>query len=163
MTTTAERLRHLVDYIPATGLFLYRNRFHKKFNGTVIETRPCGGYLRIKIDGTLFAAHRLAWLYMTGEWPVDTIDHIDLDKSNNQWTNLREATRSENKANSRKRKDSTNPHKGVSWRPRQKKWQATVTRAGQRHHLGYFLTACEASAAYERAAVGLYGEFARAS
>jgi hypothetical protein len=164
MMLTQERLRHLVLYEPETGLFFYKNRFHSHLNGQRIARAPDGsGYLLINIDGRCYGAHRLAWLYMTGDLPKDTIDHRDLNKLNNRWHNLREATRSQQKANSRKRSDSSSPFKGVSWRPRQRKWQANVTRDGTRHHLGYFRTAEEASAAYEAAATRLFGQFARAA
>jgi hypothetical protein len=74
------------------------------------------GYRRRTIDKTLYLGHRLAWFYMTGEWPQHEIDHIAkpnvtpeeawANKSDNRWCNLGEATRGQNMANSIKRKDN---------------------------------------------------------
>lgn len=161
---TAERLRHLIRYEPETGTFFLQNRFHKKLNGRMAHPTPShDGYLRLSIDGALYAAHRLAWLYMAGEWPTQTVDHANLVKSDNRWPNLRLASYSQQRANSRKRADSSSPYKCVSWRHRQRKWAATVSMHGHRKHLGYFDTAEMAHAAYVAAAASLYGEFARAA
>jgi hypothetical protein len=67
------------------------------------------------LTGVLYREHRLAWLYMTGEWPTHEIDHINGDRVDNRFCNLREATASENRWNSRKRVNNTSGYKGVSW------------------------------------------------
>lgn len=160
-TLTQERVRHFLDYHPETGEFFYKNRFHQKLNGKPVKGTLLGGYFAISIDGKIRVAHRLAWLYMTGCTPTETIDHKDVNKLNNRWDNLRLASRSQNKANCRKRVDSTSPYKGVYWGARQRKWGAHISCQGKRYHLGYFFKAEDASAAYMAAATKLFGEFAR--
>jgi hypothetical protein len=160
---TREWLVRHVAYDPESGFFTRRNCFFKSRDGAVVGTKPTTtGYVYVSVDGRSYPAHRLAWLHMTGQWPKGQIDHIDMNGGNNRWSNLRLATRSQNRANTRKRTDSSSPFKGVSWRPRQKKWMATCGVGGKRHYLGYHATAEEAQAAYMAAAIRLHGEFARA-
>jgi DNA-directed RNA polymerase specialized sigma24 family protein len=74
---TAARLRELLDYDPITGVFTWRSRPSR--------------YRFIEIDGWTYKASRLAWLWMTGSWPKGQIDHANLKKDDDRWTNLREA------------------------------------------------------------------------
>lgn len=96
---TQERLHELLDYDPLTGLFCWRsasgNRKTGWFGGSVNKA----GYLRIFIDGKLQYAHRLAWLYIHGRFPIDQVDHINLVKSDNRIINLREVTCKQNQEN----------------------------------------------------------------
>lgn len=82
---TQSELKNKLTYNPETGLFGRKN----KIAGSL---RP-NGYIQIGINKKLFRAHRLAFLYMTGEWPKSDVDHIDMDRKNNKWANLREADR----------------------------------------------------------------------
>lgn len=104
-------------------------------------------------------AHVLAWLYMTGKWPLRQIDHANTDPSDNRWVNLRLATPSQNGANKRKTKANTSGYKGVQ--KSGKKWTAGITCI-RRYHLGSFATAEAAHEAYKKAAQRLFGEFANA-
>jgi hypothetical protein len=113
------------------------------------------GYIDIGIDGKSYLAHSLAWLYVTGQWRRE-IDHKNTRRADNRWRNLRPATRSLNRANSRIAKNNTSGLKGVRLY-RSGKFQA---RIGQTH-LGYFDTAIEAGTAYITAAKKHFGEFAR--
>lgn len=118
------------------------------------------GYIVIQFNGKLYRAHRLAWFYMTGEWPKEDIDHINRIKDDNRWCNLREASRSQNNINSGMRKHNTSGLKGVFYRSdRPKKWQAKIGLNGRGKHLGYFNTKEEAHAAYLAAARANYGDF----
>jgi hypothetical protein len=72
------------------------------------------GYRLIGVDGRWHKAHRLAWLYMTGSWPREQIDHINLIKNDNRFENLREATQTQNHANTRARRRGL---KGITWSP----------------------------------------------
>jgi hypothetical protein len=92
---TAERLRELLDYDPETGVFTRRittGRNRRWKAGDKVSGRPSAttGYLGIGIGKRRYAAHRLAWLWMTGEWPKNLMDHRDCDRTNNRWVNLRE-------------------------------------------------------------------------
>lgn len=107
---TADRLRELLIYEPLTGLWCWlvrpSNRCHKGwFPGTINIAGGHGHsqnpYRRFKIDGKNYYAHDLAYLYMTGEWPKDQVDHEDRDSLNNIWVNLRPATNGENQLNKR--------------------------------------------------------------
>jgi hypothetical protein len=112
----------------------------------------------IWIDGKRYYAHRLAWLYMTGKFPDQQIDHIDQDGTHNIWRNLREATNTQNAANSRRRNNASG-FKGVFWQ-RSRRWRASIMVNSRRIHLGYFNTPEEAYAVYLAAAQKYFGEFA---
>lgn len=164
MTLTAERLRELLHYDPETGVFTRRISTNSRAQRGDIAGCPNGeGYIYIGVDARVYRAHRLAWLYMTGEWPSHQIDHKDLVKSNNRWENLRQATVSENQANRAPQSKKYPSPKGARWHKRDKCWQAGITVAGRHISLGYFQTAEEAHAAYVAASREYFGEFARPS
>lgn len=150
---TAERLREIMDYDPETGVFTWRKgvKFHKA--GTRVGWMEFWGYWVVGIDRHQYRLCRLAWLYMTGKWPKDEIDHINTVRSDDCFANLREATRSMNAQNLRK------PHKdnehGLAGIMRYKKnwstkirWTAQIMVNGERHHLGVFGTPEDAHLAY---------------
>lgn len=100
---TAERVRELLHYEPATGIFTRRIRTSNRTKvGAIVGADNGKGYLQISVDWRLYSAARLAWLYMTGEWPKEEIDHINRVRSDNRFSNLREATRSSNNCNRRR-------------------------------------------------------------
>ena len=152
---TAYRLREVLDYDEGTGIFLRDGKCAGGPNGN--------GYLRIRVDGVRYLSHRLAWLYVYGVWPTNQIDHINLNKTDNRISNLRDASRSENHANMPVSKANTSGFKGVYWAPNISRWRATVKVNGKKRNLGYFHSAKDASAAYEVAAREIFGEFFRAA
>ncbi len=154
---TAERLRAVLRYDMDTGEFAWRVAQGSAVPGRRAGTINGKGYRLIRIDGVVYSAHRLAWLYVRGEWPVRHIDHIDCNKLNSAFSNLREATNSQNMANAPLRCDNTSGFKGVTRRSHAKSWEARVGGT----HIGFFKTATEAHAAYVAKARELYGEFAR--
>ena len=161
MALTQSRLKSLLNYDQTTGIFIWSvNRRGTALAGTVAGNACPKGYICIKVDGRLYKAHRLAWLYMTGIWPPDQIDHRDLNKSNNRWLNLRPATNAQNRANSRVNK--TLP-KGVSFDrdAKAKPYISQIKVSGKRKYLGRYASAEEAHSVYCRAAVAAKGEFAR--
>ena len=82
---TAERLREVLDYDPDTGVFTRKVRTASSVKvGDVAGSLNGKGYIRIRVDGRLYFAHRLAWLYVHGEWPVDQVDHINGIKNDNR-------------------------------------------------------------------------------
>lgn len=150
---TPERLRELLHYNPETGVFtwLVSLRGHVK-TGDKAGYRAAIGYIKIKIGGTLFYGHRLAWLYEHGVWPRHGLDHRDGDKSNNKLSNLREATQAENLQNVSISKRNTSGFLGVYFRKDTKKhWVAQMAINGKVTGLGFYSTAAEASAAYLQA------------
>jgi hypothetical protein len=119
------------------------------------------GYWRIKANGKLYAAHRIAWYLHTGEDPGSKdIDHINGNRNDNRACNLRLATRSENMRNTKKRQGGTSNHKGVSWESGRSKWRADIRINGKSRQIGRFDTELEAYAAYCEAAIAHHGEFA---
>ncbi len=164
---TLERLKEVLDYDPATGLFRWKVKRCNVEAGQVAGHHKGPRYIRINIDLVSYRAHILAWLYMTGEWPPRFIDHRDTDKANNRWENLRLATKSQNMANMPAPKSNRSGFKGVSrYRAGDsygKPWQAGISKDGKRMSLGHFATPEEAHAAYAAAAEKFFGEFARAA
>lgn len=99
------------------------------------------GYLQVNIRGSIYRAHRLAWLLHTGSWPTNVIDHIDRNPSNNRISNLRDVPQAINNQNVRAL--------GATYHRQRKKWCAQIKiGGGRKKHLGLFETQEEASAAY---------------
>lgn len=143
---TAEELRSLLSYCMESGIF---SRLTGRKKG--LPAGSCNrGYFYIGLggrNGDVFAAHRLAWLYVHGSWPIGEIDHIDGNPSNNAITNLREVSRIRNAQNQRKpRTSNTHGFFGV-WRNK-KRWGCSIRVNGKRFHIGTFDTPEEAEAAY---------------
>jgi HNH endonuclease len=160
---TRARLRELLHYDPNTGQFHWRERTARCVRvGSSAGHLPSQGRCRISIDRRVYVAHQLAWFYMTGRWGRPTIDHRDGDAGNNCWTNLRQASRSQNNANRRRPRQNTSGYKGVYLCRESGKWRACIGRNGKKIHLGRFETAQAAHAAYVAAARKFFGEFARA-
>ena len=159
----AVELRSLLDYEPETGIFRWKWRdgvpaiWNEKNAGKVAGTRIGDGYVGIRIRSRPYYAHRLAWLYMTGEWPADQIDHCQ--GKSNRWANLREATCAQNQRNRSVTRRNKLGIKGVF--QRDGVFIAKICKDRVIYKLGRFETAEAASAAYAAAARDLHGEFAR--
>ncbi len=145
---TAERLREIVSYDPQTGEFTRIGRCGVKDGLRGGGVNKDTGYHTIRIDGHRYPAHRIAWLYMTGAFPDQHIDHKDGDKANNRFNNLRQATRAENAQNYPARSSNTSGLRGVSWHRAQAKFQARIMVNRKQHSLGYFGDPIEAHKAY---------------
>ncbi|MCO5129788.1 MAG: HNH endonuclease [Xanthobacteraceae bacterium] len=156
-----ERLRDLLRYDPDSGEFTWCVARGNLRAGCEAGTKNTRGYIVIKVDRRSYGAHRLAWLYMTGSMPPDEIDHIDMDRSNNRWSNLRAATTSQNQANRKKLSNNASGIKGVSWHKRVQKWQVRAMKNGRHYSLGYTSSLAEAKSLYENAAQTLFGSYAR--
>lgn len=160
---TVERLRELLSYNPETGEFHWvDDRGNNRMKGKRAGTVNAKGYRVIEIDGKAHREHRLAWLYVTGDWPEQEIDHRDLNKLNNRFDNLRPATRSQNTSNKVVQKNSRTGVRGVNLRENGK-FRVSVGVNGKRINVGTFDTLPQAHMAYIRAAVEHHGEFARAT
>jgi len=153
---TRARLRELLHYDRDTGEFRWWKRV-----GEEMRLGEVAGSVKICVDRRWYHAHQLAWLYMTGEWGRPMIDHRDGDATNNRWSNLREATASQNGANTRRRRQNASGYKGVSLDKRSGRCRASIRKNGRKINLGTFDTPEAAHAAYVEAARKLFGEFAR--
>jgi hypothetical protein len=155
---TAERLREVLSYDPLSGIFRWLISTGPRAKvGAIAGNIDDAGYRTISINSVPYKANRLAWLFMTGNWPVNDVDHEDTDRANNIFTNLREATRSQNCAN--KRPMGRLGVKGVTLN--HGRYQAQIKVKGKNFHLGYFDKIEDAAAAYIIAAKRHFGAFAR--
>lgn len=164
---TANRLREVLNYDPETGVFttLIGRKGHAAgaVAGTQKQCTETLAYTIIGIDRRLYRAHRLAWLYMTGEWPEDVIDHVNGDGTDNRWANIRPATKSQNQFNRRMSRNNTTGNTGVYRRSDGKAWVAEIWANDRKQSLGSFQTYDEAVAARAAAQLKLHGAFARAA
>ncbi len=154
-----QRLKEVVSYDPDTGLFAWA----KPRRGVVIGAK-CGrisvyGYLEICIDRVLHRAHRLAFVYMAGDCP-EFVDHINRDRADNRWANLRAATHQENCINGSIRRNNTSGASGVTWDKARERWRAQARIGGRKTNLGRFADKADAEAAVQSALSAAYGEFA---
>jgi hypothetical protein len=153
----------LLKYQADTGTFFWRVDTKNTSAGDIAGSRQSRGYWHVKINRRLYMAHRLAWLYVTGDWPLAHIDHINGDRSDNRFANLRIGTNAENVRNSKMRSNNKCGYKGVHYKKAIKKFVAQISADGRVYHLGVFKTAAEAHAAYWKAAQERFGKFARAA
>jgi len=164
---TANRLREVLNYDPETGVFTTLIGRKHSAAGSIAGTRKqCTetlAYTVIGIDRRLYRAHRLAWLYMTGEWPEDVIDHINGDGTDNRWSNIRAASKSQNQFNRRLSKNNATGRKGVYRRSDDKAWVAEIWVNDRKQYLGSFKTFDEAAAVRAAAECQLHGAFSRAA
>lgn len=161
---TQEELKSQLHYDKETGIFtrLISNHHSVKV-GEVAGSINEDGYIVIFLLHQRYRAHRLAWLYMNGKFPKNQIDHIDGNKSNNTFSNLREATNQKNLRNRNINSNNISGFRGVSWSKHASKWVANAMSKGKRKNLGYFDSAEEASKAFESFAKRNHGKFYRDS
>lgn len=149
---TIERLRELLEYRPGTGELVRRVSSGGLLAGSIAGGRKSSGYVYVSVDDHRLLAHRVIWAMQTGHYPQGDIDHIDGDRANNRWTNLRQATRAQNMQNERRaRRNGTSGYLGVSWSRAAGRWAAAIKRDGKAQHLGLFDDPKVAHAAYVEA------------
>jgi hypothetical protein len=136
---TQAQLKNILSYYPESGSF-----FWKVSRGKGVSGKKAGwlnrsnGYIQIQIFGKPYYAHRLAFLYMEGYFPENEVDHIDRDRQNNRWPNLREVSRRCNARNVGKYQTNKSGVTGVFWSKECKKWCAQIRRPKKTIHLGVF-------------------------
>lgn len=159
---TQKYLKTVLDYDPETGCFIRLVTTAKNVKiGDIAGCLSPIGYRMIGIDGRLYYAHRLTFLYMTGRFPKDHIDHINQKKNDNRWVNLRECTPSQNQANVGLPRNNTSGFKGVCWHKGSNKWMARIIIKRKSLHLGIFKSKGDAARAYNAKALELFGGFAQ--
>jgi hypothetical protein len=163
---TQELAKILWTYYPEIGEF----RWNKKpryqteagdLAGCISSGRHMG-YRIIRFAGRGYKASRLAVLYMTGKWPLKVVDHINNDRADDRWENIRQATQTLNHGNRRKASNNTSGYKGVSRSAKDGKFYAYIQFNKKSRNLGGYSTAEEAKAVYDREARIIFGEFANA-
>ena len=158
---TREYLRSVIDYSPDTGEFRWSSARRGVRIGELCGRINNHGYREIGVAGKLHQAHRLAFLYMTGEMPKNVVDHINGDRADNRWINLRPANQSQNMANVGGRSTNTSGAPGVVWDADRQKWRAQLRVNGKKKNLGRFASFEDARNAVNAAARQQWGEFAR--
>lgn len=164
-----EELRELLAYEPDTGIVRWRVQpATNVFPGSEAGCLSQDGYMKITIRGMYFRLHRVIWAIVTGQWPPVTIDHKDLDRANNRWSNLRLATMSEqNRNRGAAGIVGRSGVKGVSWCEFEGRWRVQIRAPaedgsrGRRKYVGSFATVEAGAAAYAAAVAEHHGEFAR--
>ena len=164
---TAEEVHDMITYDPITGLFFWKyqpnksNLWNVKYADKKAGYVNNDGYIVITIHRRGYKSHRLAWLYMTGCWPINEIDHINMERDDNRFCNLREATRSENQKNTDQRRSNISGAKGVGFVTSRNKYQARITIHGKRKFIGYFDNLEDAQIAYNESSRKHHGDFSR--
>lgn len=164
MEITQDYLAECFTYDPTTGVLTWKKRplshfknapgmrvFNSRFAGMAAGSRNRLGYTIVRVGGKGCGAHRLIWLLQTRAWPPEDIDHVDGDKSNNRFANLRAVSHAKNMKNTTLCARNTSGTVGVSWYKPPKKWRAQIQVSGRSKHLGYFTNKAEAITARKAA------------
>jgi hypothetical protein len=146
---TAEVLRQHLDYDPISGKFFRKRASGTAHIGDVAGWSEPHGYIKLNVAGKKYYAHRCAFLFMNGAWPVGVVDHVDGNRANNTWSNLREVSHAVNLQNLKgARSDNKIGLLGVHFHKGAKKFTASICVDGRSHYLGLFNSAQEAGEAY---------------
>lgn len=154
---TQERLKEVLHYDPETGQFIWLVARAQKPKGSIagaIKKGPASssqrrwGYVLIGIARKVYFAHRLAWFYVYGRWPVQQLDHIDGDRTNNRIANLRESTSAQNAQNRYYSGGKSSRFLGVCWAKDTQRWQTMIRINGKPIYLGQYRTEAEAYEVY---------------
>lgn len=148
MELTQRSLTQLLRYDPETGDFSWLIDGRAMKSGARAGSMLNNGYRRVGINGKQYKAHRLAWLYVTGEWPRGQIDHIDGNRANNKFANLREATASMNAQNLHAANKSNKSTKTLGVTKKRDKYQAQIQHNRTGIYLGVFQSKEDAHEAY---------------
>lgn len=150
---TQERLKEYLDYSADTGAFQAKARKREDFTtnslwkrnqneaGRTVGCSNNQGYVAIHVDGKYYTAHRLAWLWVHGEWPPYPqfeIDHINGNRGDNRICNLRKVTKSENQRNGARRVNNRSGVTGVNWVRSKRRWIARIWDGPHHKYLGQF-------------------------
>jgi len=166
---TQDRLKELLHYNPLTGTFTWLPRdikhfickrtwstWHSNFANKVAGNTSPKGYRTIRIalyGDKSYLSHRLAWLYVYGEWPKEHIDHINGNRSDNRIINLRDVDRLCNAQNQRTTKRESKLPLGVYFYKNKpvRPYSASLRVDYKVKFLGYFDTPEEAHDVYVKA------------
>ena len=160
---TRALLAEVLDYDPATGHFTWKvaRSTNCKVGQRAGSVNKASGYREIWIGERAYQSARLACLWMDGEWPAACVDHINLDRTDDRWANLRHATAKQNCANRGLNSRNKSGFKGVS--AVGDKWCASIKLNGKSKNLGLYNTKEEAANTYLKALTEARGEYARST
>jgi hypothetical protein len=154
-------LQSLLHYNQDNGIFTWINPVRKTMVNAIAGTMSHEGYIVIKINKKIYRAHRLAWLYVYGEFPLSILDHVNGIKNDNRISNLRNSTFQQNIFNRKNESINTSGHKGVHWETAREAWKAVIVIDNQHIYLGRYKHKQEAINAYLASAKKHHGEFYR--
>ena len=159
---TKERIVDLLNYDPLSGIFIWKRINDEKFhrNGKIAGRINKAGRIQIKVDGTTYSAHRLVFLIEDGKFPELDVDHIDGNPLNNSRSNLRLATKQQNRYNTKLAKNNKLGVKGVNMTPAGK-FIAYLSIFGKQSYLGTYKTIEEATSVVESNRNKYHGVFTR--
>lgn len=172
---TVKYLKRRLSYNKLTGDFIWKPRpirdfktfslyktWTKRYSGKIAGCKSTQSRRTlIRIDNNLYLSYVLAWFYVTGDWPMKEIDHINNDCSDNRWKNLRLATHTQNMRNRSKQSNNKSGYKGVCFHKASGKWKAAIQNKGKSIYLGIFDDAKLAYKAYCNAAKDYHKSFRR--
>jgi len=144
---TQEILKELVSYDPETGIFTCIKTRCRTKKGNIIGTIDSKGYVKAGILGKVYFCHRLAFLYMEGYFPEQTVDHINGIRTDNRWENLRHVSRKCNSQNKKLSSNNSSGFYGVSYNKRTNRWCSYIQLEGKQTIIGYFKSPVEAAVA----------------
>ena len=152
-------LRKILDYDPVTGKLYWKQRLSNRIKiGDEAGTLNLAGYIQLRINGIIYLAHRIIYVWMKGPIPPGLeVDHRNLVRNENWWDNLRLATKAQQRMNQEMPKNNQTGFKGVSFHVPSGKYRARLGR----QYIGLYTTKEEAAAAYQAEATQAFGEYAR--
>lgn len=137
-TLTQAYLKEHLDYCPATGILRWVKPTGFRAKAGDEAGSYSRGYRSIGIGGQNHFAHRLIWVWMTGEWPKGEVDHKNHIRNDNRWENLRDVIHMDNGRNHTMKKNNISGFTGVFWSKKNKNWTAQISVGGKGMHLGCF-------------------------
>jgi hypothetical protein len=168
----AEQIREMFEYDQQSGRLFWRDTFLAGQASARLRPRPNPGdevklrhlkvgYWYVSIFQKVYLAHRVIWALQTGRWPRPgfVIDHVDRNRLNNRWANLREATPRQSICNTGMRRDNRSGARGVHFNKQSGKWRADIYAYGDKVTSKQFQTLEDAISWREQAAREAYGEF----
>lgn len=151
---TQQMLKDMFYYSPNFGIFVWKKTIATRAKiGTIAGHIGSQGYVRIRINGKAYSAHRMAFLYMEGMLPLRAVDHINGARADNSWANLRHATYLENSKNKKLQKNSSSGIIGVNFTSSSNKWTSRIGSNKERIELGVFPDFFEACCARKSAEI----------
>lgn len=145
-TITQTRLKSLLDYNPETGIFTWKvSKGPNVVSGQIAGTKHSAGYIKIKVDKTIYCAHQLAWLYQYGTFP-NKIFFVDGNRSNIKLCNLQNRSLCKN---------NKSGFKNIYWNKPYNKWQVLLYKNGNTHFIGNYNTIEDAIKARDSASANL--------